>query len=97
MFSGVYNENAAKTVGGDGQRVSAVFPVHIDALDEFEIEFIHASRRLSGVAWALGAHVKGSDAPELGLENADQLTTGSSIAAAPSFEQGGDGPFGSTA
>src|SRR5262245_59153913 len=89
-MAGVVDEDAADQVGGKGEELGAARPVESGMAVEPQIGLMDDGGGLQGMPSPLAAQLLGGDAPQLVVDQRQNLLRGLLIAAAPALQQASD-------
>ena len=87
MTTSVVHEDAAHDLRRDTKEVRAILPIDLALVNEPDVRLMDQGRRLQGVVGALAPKLARGDAAELGVDEGQQLTERSAVAATPIAEQ----------
>jgi hypothetical protein len=87
VATGVIDQDAAHDLRGDTKEMRPILPVDLPLVDEPDKHLVHKRRRLQGVAGPLAPKLAGRHAPELRIDEWQQLVERSPVAATPIAEQ----------
>jgi hypothetical protein len=87
VTTGVIDQDAAHDVRGDTKEMRSILPVDLPLIDEPDEDLVHQGRRLQGVVSPFAPKLAGRDAPELRIDEWQQLVERSPVAATPIAEQ----------
>ena len=87
MTTGVIDQDATHDVRGDTKEVRPILPVNLPLIDKPDKHLVHKSRRLQGVIGPLAPELADRNAPELRIDEWQQLVECSPVAATPIEEQ----------
>ena len=75
------------TLRGDTKEMRPILPVDLALIDEPDVHLVHKGGRLQGVVGPLAPKLARRDAPELRIDERQQLIERSPVAATPIAEQ----------
>src|SRR5262245_56500842 len=86
------NEDSAHRVRGHAEKMCSILPTHMALVDEPKVDLMDERRRLKRVVYALTSKLAGRDAPELVIDERQQLFERSGVASTPVGQQRRDAP-----
>ena len=87
MTTGVIDQDAAHDLRGDTKEVGPILPVTLALIDKPDEYLVHEGRWLERVVRALTPQLAGGNAPELRIDEWQQLIERTPVATTPIAEQ----------
>src|SRR5262249_23395901 len=92
MTTGMVDEDSAHRLRGHAEKMCSILPTDLALVDESQVDLMDQRRRLQRVVYALTSKLARRDAPELVVDERQQLLERSCVASTPVGQQRGDAP-----
>jgi hypothetical protein len=87
VTTSVIDQDPAHDLRGNTKEMRSILPIALALVDEPDVRLMNQSRRLQGVVGTLAAKLTRGNAPELRIDEWQQLTKSSPVAPTPVAEQ----------